>query len=104
MCVGRAFLLPSPLDMRCFEYIFQHRLLLFKYDGLEFVEQREVSLPDAAACMQLAGPTLYVGLAKRCAEMCCVSMLRCICACNSPFMCGWPTGAPGLLSECQHAV
>lgn len=42
------------------------RLLLFKYDGLEFVEQREVSLPDAAACMQLAGSTLYVGLAKRC--------------------------------------
>ena len=42
------------------------RLLLFKYDGLEFVEQREVSLPDAATCMQLAGGTLYVGLAKRC--------------------------------------
>ena len=41
------------------------RLLLFKYDGLEFVEQREVSLPDAAACMQLAGGTLYAGLAKR---------------------------------------
>ncbi|PRW34079.1 glycoside hydrolase isoform A [Chlorella sorokiniana] len=43
----------------------KRRLLLFKYDGLEFVEQREVSLPDAAACMQLAGGTLYLGLAKR---------------------------------------
>ena len=40
-------------------------MLLFKYDGLEFVEQREASLPDVTASMALAGGTLYVGLAKR---------------------------------------
>ncbi|KAL4430543.1 hypothetical protein ABPG77_005783 [Micractinium sp. CCAP 211/92] len=43
----------------------KRRVLLFKYDGLEFVEQREVALPDAPACMVLAGGTLYIGLAKR---------------------------------------
>lgn len=43
----------------------KRRVILFKYDGLEFVEQREASLPDAPACMALAGGTLYVGLAKR---------------------------------------
>ncbi|KAL4436979.1 hypothetical protein ABPG75_004118 [Micractinium tetrahymenae] len=43
----------------------KRRVILFKYDGLEFVEQREASLPDAPACMALAGGTLYVGLTKR---------------------------------------
>ena len=35
---------------------------MFRYDGLEIVEQREVSLPDGASSMQLAGPTAYLGL------------------------------------------
>lgn len=39
-------------------------MLLFKYDGLEFVEQREVSLAGAPVALQLAGGTLYAGLAK----------------------------------------
>ena len=42
------------------------RVLLFQYDGREFLEQREVSLPDAPTSMQLAGgTTLYAGLPKR---------------------------------------
>ena len=42
------------------------RVLLFHYDGREFLEQREVSLPDAPTSMQLAGgTTLYAGLSKR---------------------------------------
>lgn len=41
------------------------RLLLFKYDGLEFVLQQEASLPAAASCLAFAGGTLYAGLASR---------------------------------------
>ena len=52
------------------------RVLLFKYDGLEFVEQREVALPDAPTSLQLAGATtLYAGLAKRHAGCCCHRLL-----------------------------
>lgn len=56
---------PPPSLPACYSCPPATRVLLFKYDGLEFVEQREVALPDAPACMALAGGTLYVGLAKR---------------------------------------
>lgn len=35
---------------------------MHRYDGLEFVEQREVSLPEAATSVQSVGSTVYVGL------------------------------------------
>lgn len=38
------------------------RLLTFVYDGLEFVEQREVALPEAAASLQSVRSTVFVAL------------------------------------------
>jgi hypothetical protein len=44
----------------------KRRLLLFHYDRLEFVAQREISLPDRVQSMALAGETtLYLGLRGR---------------------------------------
>ncbi|KAL4858204.1 Vacuolar sorting protein 39 [Chlorella vulgaris] len=44
----------------------KRKLVFYRYDGLEFVVQREVSLPDTPTSMRLAGgTTLYAGLARR---------------------------------------